>query len=89
MNILPLVLIFGVFYFLIIRPQSKRMKEHKAKIEAVQKGDQVVTGGGLVGKITKVEPEFVEIDLGGGNKVRAVKSTLTDIVDPAAKPAND
>jgi len=89
MNILPLVLIFGVFYFLIIRPQSKRMKEHKAKIEAVQKGDQVVTGGGLVGKITKVEPEFVEIDLGGGNKVRAVKSTLTDIVDPTAKPAND
>ncbi|MCB2013797.1 MAG: preprotein translocase subunit YajC [Sphingobium sp.] len=88
-QILPLVLIFGVFYLLIIRPQSKRMKEHKAKIEAVQKGNQVVTGGGLVGKVTKVEPEFVEVELGPNMKVKAVKSTLTDVIDPVAKPAND
>ena len=89
MQILPLVLIFAVFYFLIIRPQSKRMKEHKAKIGAVQKGNQVVTGGGLVGKVTKVEDEFVEIELGANVKVRAVKSTLTDVIDPITKPAND
>lgn len=78
-----------VFWLFIIRPQSKRMKEHKAKINAVKKGDQVVTGGGLVGKVTKVEDAFVEVELAPGMKVRAVKSTLTDVVDPIAKPAND
>lgn len=89
-QVLPLLLIFVVFYFLIIRPQNKRMKDHKAKIEAVKKGDQVITGGGLVGKVVKVDDAFVEIELGQGVKVRAVKSTLTDIIDPTtAKPAND
>ncbi len=89
-QILPLLLIFAVFWFLIIRPQSKRMKEHKARIDAVKRGDQVVTGGGLVGKVTKVEEGFVEIELAPNMKVRAVKSTLSDVVDPlSAKPAND
>lgn len=89
-QVLPLLLIFVVFYFLIIRPQNKRMKDHKTKIEAVMKGDQVITGGGLVGKVVKVDDLFVEIELGQGVKVRAVKSTLTDIIDPTtAKPAND
>lgn len=89
-QVLPLLLIFVVFYFLIIRPQNKRMKDHKAKIEAVKKGDQVITGGGLVGKVVKVDDAFVEIELGQGVKVRAVKSTLTDIIDPTTtKPAND
>lgn len=89
-QLLPLLLIFAVFWFLIIRPQSKRMKEHKARIDAVKRGDQVVTGGGLVGKVTKVEEGFVEIELASDVKVRAVKSTLSDVVDPlAGKPAND
>lgn len=88
-QILPLLAIFAVFWFLIIRPQSKRMKEHKAKIEAVRKGDQVVTGGGLVGKVVKVEEGFVELELGSNMKVRAVKSTLTDVIDPSVKSAND
>ena len=89
-QVLPLLLIFVVFYFLILRPQNKRMKDHKAKIEAVKKGDNVITGGGLVGKVVKVEDAFVEIELSQGVKVRAVKSTLTDIIDPGtAKPAND
>lgn len=89
-QVLPLALIFIVFWFLIIRPQSKRMKEHKAKIDAVKRGDQVVTGGGLIGKVTKVEDNVAEIELAPGMKVRAIKSTLTDIVDPLnAKPAND
>ena len=61
-----------------------------ARAEAVKKGDQVITGGGLVGKVVKVEDAFVEIELSQGVKVRAVKSTLTDIIDPTtAKPAND
>ena len=89
-QVLPLALIFLVFWFLIIRPQSKRMKDHKSKIEAVKRGDQVVTGGGLIGKVTKVEEGVVEVELAPGMKVRALKSTLTDIVDPlSAKPAND
>jgi preprotein translocase subunit YajC len=90
MQMLPLVLIFAVFWFLLIRPQQKRMKEHKAKIESVKKGDQVVTGGGLVGKVARVDEHYVDIELAPGMKVKAVKSTLTDVIDPtAAKPAND
>ncbi|WP_336950561.1 preprotein translocase subunit YajC [Sphingobium aromaticivastans] len=86
----PLVLIFVVFYFLLIRPQQKKMKDHKAKIDAVKKGDQVVTGGGLVGKVVRVDEFYVDVELAPNMKVKAVKSTLTDVIDPAtAKPAND
>ncbi|MEJ7926252.1 preprotein translocase subunit YajC [Sphingobium sp. AN641] len=90
MQMLPLVLIFVVFYFLLIRPQQKRMKEHKAKIDAVKKGDQVVTGGGLVGKVVRVDDIYADVELAPGMKVKAVKSTFTDVIDPmTAKPAND
>ena len=86
----PLVLIFVVFYFLLIRPQQKKMKEHKTKIDAVKKGDSVVTGGGLVGKVARVDDIYVDVELAPGMKVKAVKSTLADVIDPAAaKPAND
>ncbi|PZU60914.1 MAG: preprotein translocase subunit YajC [Sphingobium sp.] len=89
-QIAPLVLIFVVFYFLLIRPQQKRMKEQKAKIEAVKKGDQVVTGGGLVGKVVRADDVYVDIELAPGMKVKAVKATLADVIDPmSAKPAND
>lgn len=87
---IPLVLIFVIFWFLLIRPQQKRMKEHQAQIGAVKKGDRVVTGGGLIGKVTKVTDSEVEVELGQGIRVTAVKSTLTQVIDPtAAKPAND
>ena len=87
---LPLVLIFVIFYFLLIRPQQKRMKDHRALIEAVKKGDVVVTGGGLIGKVTRVDDAEVEVEIATGVKVRAVRSTLTDVRAPAsAKPAND
>lgn len=89
-QVLPLLLIFAVFWFLLIRPQQKRMKEHKAKIEAVKKGDQVVTGGGLVGKVVRVDEVYADIELAPGMKVKAVKSTLSEVLDPtSAKPAND
>ncbi|MET0363985.1 MAG: preprotein translocase subunit YajC [Sphingobium sp.] len=83
----PLALIFVVFYFLLIRPQQKRMKEHKAKLEAVKKGDQVITGGGLVGKVVRVDEIYADIELGTGIKVKAVKSTLSDVLAPGALPA--
>ena len=83
----PLILVFLIFYFLMIRPQTKRMKEHRAQIDAVKKGDKVVTGGGLIGRVTKVTHTEVEVELGQGVKVRAVKSTLSQVVDPTAAPA--
>jgi len=85
----PLVLVFIIFYFLMIRPQTKRMREHQAAIAAVKKGDRVVTGGGLIGRVTKVADGEVEVDLGNNLKVTAVKSTLSQVIDPSAKPAND
>ena len=88
-QMLPLLLIFVVFYFLLIRPQNRKMKAHRAQIDAVKKGDKVVTGGGLIGKVTRVDEHEVEIELAQGVKVKAVKSTLTTVLDPTAKPAND
>ena len=86
---LPL-LILAIFWFLVFRPQQAKMKEHRARIGAAKKGDQVVTGGGLVGKIVKVEGDIVEIELGPNVRVKAVKATLTDITPlGTAKPAND
>jgi preprotein translocase subunit YajC len=89
MNIAPLILIFVVFWFLLIRPQQRRMKEHANKIAAVKRGDNVVTGGGLMGKVTKVEEDHVEVEIATGVKVRAVKSTLADVLNPVTKAAND
>ena len=89
-NIFPLLLVFVIFWFLMIRPQQRRMREHQAQIAAVKKGDRVVTGGGLIGKVTRVTDNEVEVELGQGVRVTAVKSTLTQVIDPtAAKPAND
>ena len=87
---IPLVLVFVIFWFLLIRPQQKRMREHQAQVAAVKKGDRVVTGGGLIGKVTKVGDSEVEVELAQGVRVQVVKSTLSQVVDPtAAKPAND
>ena len=89
-QMVPLVLLFAVFYFLLIRPQQQAAKRHRAKIAAVKKGDQVVTGGGLVGKVTRVDDIYADVELGPNMKVKAVKSTLSDVIDPmTAKPAND
>ena len=87
---IPLVLVFVIFWFLMIRPQQRRAKEHAAQIAAVKKGDRVVTGGGLIGKVTKVGDSEVEVELGANMRVMVVKSTLTQVGQPAvAKPAND
>ena len=86
-QMLPLVLIFVVFWFLLIRPQQKRMKEHRAMIEALKKGDEIVTQGGLVGKITSVRDNELEVEIAAGVKVRVIRSTVTGLVNrtqPAA-----
>ena len=84
------VVIGLIFYFLLIRPQQKRVKQHRDMIAAAKKGDQVVTGGGLVGKVTKVDEQFVEVEIAPNVRVKAVKATLSDITPAGAtKPAND
>ena len=89
MQIVPLLLIFVVFYFLLIRPQQKRAKEHEAKLNAVQKNDEVVTGGGLMGKVTKVAEDHVEVEIAPNVRVKALKSMLSDVKSRSTKPAND
>lgn len=89
-QMMPLLLIFVVFWFLIFRPQQQRAKEQRAKLAAVKKGDQVVTGGGLMGKITKVDSDTVEVEIATGVRVKVVKATLADVVtNGPAKAAND
>lgn len=88
-SFLPIVGMVLIFWFLIISPQMKRQKQHQAKIAAVKKGDQVVTAGGLVGKVIKVDETYVELELGTNVRVKAIKSTLGDIIPPGGTPAND
>ena len=79
-SVLPFVLIFVIMYFLIIRPQRQQLKKRQEMLAAVRRGDTVVTGGGLIGKVTKViDDNELEIDLGGGTKVTALRSTLSDV----------
>ncbi len=78
---LPLILIFAIMYFLLIRPQQKKVKDHQAMVSAVRRGDQVITQGGLIGKVTKVKDDNeVEVEIAKDVKVRVVKSTLTNVV---------
>lgn len=85
----PLIVIFIAFWFLMIRPQTKRMKEQQAAIAAVKKGDEVTTAGGILGKVVKVSDDVVEVEIAQGVRVRVVKSTLTGIAPLGGKPAND
>ncbi|ABD26513.1 protein translocase subunit yajC [Novosphingobium aromaticivorans DSM 12444] len=90
MSFLPLVAMGFIFWFLILRPQMRQQKEHKAKISAMKKGDMVVTAGGLIGKVVKLDDHYVELELGPNVKVKAVRATIGDIVPPAGSaPAND
>jgi preprotein translocase subunit YajC len=85
---LPLVLIFVVFYFLLIRPQQRKAKDHKTMLDALRRGDRVVTGGGIIGTVARVEnPEEVTVDIADGVRVRVLRSTISSVLakpDPAA-----
>ena len=87
-SFIPLILIFGIMYFLLIRPQQKRMKEQKALIEGLRRGDTVITSGGIIGKISKVKEDGeLEVEIAEGVKVRVVKSTVAQVLnktEPAA-----
>ena len=81
LQIAPLILIFAVFYFLLIRPQQKNMKEHKAMVAALAKGDKVVTAGGLMGTIFKIEDDKIAtIEIAENVKVKVVRSTISEVI---------
>jgi preprotein translocase subunit YajC len=81
-SFVPLILIFAIMYFLLIRPQQKKLKEHKGMVEALRRGDQVVTQGGIVGKVTKVqEDNMVEVEIAEGVKVKVLKHTIATVLN--------
>jgi len=90
MQFLPLILIFLIMYFLMIRPQQKKMKEHKAMVEALRRGDQIVTQGGIIGKVTRVKEgeNEAEVEIADGVKVRIVRSTIVQVLSKTEPAAN-
>lgn len=80
MSFLPLIIIFALFYFLLIRPQSKRQKEHREMVAALEKGQEVVTGGGVLGKVTDVGPTWVRVEVAEGIEFKIQKSTITALM---------
>jgi preprotein translocase subunit YajC len=80
MQLLPLILIFVVFYFLLIRPQAKRAKEHKAMVAALAVGDEVVTAGGILGKVTVAGEQFLTVELAEGVQVKIQRHTVTSVL---------
>ncbi|KAB2883599.1 MAG: preprotein translocase subunit YajC [Albidovulum sp.] len=87
---LPLILIFLIMYFLMIRPQQKKMKEHRAMVEALRRGDQVVTQGGIIGKVSRVKEgeNEIEVEIADGVKVRVVRSTVSQVLSKTEPAAN-
>ena len=87
--LIPMILVFAIMYFLMIRPQQKKIKEHQAMVAALRRGDQVVTQGGLIGKVTKVKDDNeLEVELSEGVKVRVVQSTIATVLNKT-EPAKE
>ncbi len=86
---IPIIGMVLIFWFLIIRPQMKQQKAHKAKVASVKRNDKVVTSSGIIGKVTKVDDEYAEVEIAQGVRVQMVKSMIGDILPPGGKPAND
>jgi len=81
-SFVPLILIFGIMYFLLIRPQQKKVKEHRAMVEALRRGDQIVTQGGVIGKVTKVVDDTeVKVEIASGTEVRVVRATIQQVLN--------
>ena len=78
---IPLILIFVIFYFFLIRPQQKRVKDHKAMVESLKRGDEVITSGGIIGVVDRVmEDDRIEVVIGEGTKVQIIRSTITSLL---------
>ena len=78
---IPLILIFVIFYFFLIRPQQKRVKDHKAMVESLKRGDEIITSGGIIGVVDRVmEDDRIEVTIGEGTKVQIIRSTITSLL---------
>ncbi len=75
----PLILVFGIFYLLVFRPQQKRMKEHQAMIDAVKRGDTIVTSGGIIGKVIRVAEGELRVEVADGVQIRLVKGSISEV----------
>ncbi|MCF6272017.1 MAG: preprotein translocase subunit YajC [Rhodobacteraceae bacterium] len=82
-GLLPIVLIFGIMYFLMIRPQQKKVKQHKSMVETLRRGDQVVTQGGIIGKVSKVKDDGteLEVEIADGVKIRVLRHTISAVMN--------
>ena len=82
-SLIPLILIFGIMYFLLIRPQQKKLKGHQMMVAALRRGDQVITQGGIMGKVVKVKDDVaeVEVEIASGVTVRVIRSTIATVVN--------
>ena len=89
-DLMLLLVIFGIMYFLLIRPQQKKLKEHQAMLSALRRGDQVITQGGIMGKVTKVKDDSneVEVEIATGVNVRVIKSTIATVVNKTEPAKN-
>jgi preprotein translocase subunit YajC len=88
--IVPTMLIIGIMYFLMIRPQQKRLKEHRDMVAAIRRGDTIVTSGGIIGKVTKVEDEELQVAIADNVRIKLLRSTISEVrgkgeAAPAAK----
>lgn len=90
-SLLPLILIFVVFYFLLIRPQQKKQKQHREMLEGLRRGDRVVTAGGIVGNITKATESELTVEIADGVKVKVMRGMISDVLakTEAREAAND
>jgi preprotein translocase subunit YajC len=77
--IVPTMLIIGIMYFLMIRPQQKRLKEHRDMVAAIRRGDTIVTSGGIIGKVTKVDEQELQVEIADGVKIKVVRSTVSEV----------
>lgn len=80
LSLLPIVLMFVVLYFIMIRPQMKRQKEHKALVEALAKGDEVVTAGGMLGKVSKLGESYIHVEVANGVEVQVQRSSVVQVL---------
>ncbi len=77
--LIPTMLIIGIMYFLMIRPQQKRLKEHQAMVAAIRRGDTIVTSGGIIGKVAKVEDQELQVEIAEGVKIKILRSTVSEM----------
>lgn len=89
MFLLQMLLIGIVFYFLMIRPQQKRTRALRDAIAAIKKNDQVITSGGILGKVSKISDPYVELEIAPNVKIQVVRTTIAEVISPTSKPAND